>query len=217
MSNPISDITHSLKQIGDVQVNDWDFKGLMNKDISELEITRSLRKLGNRQVMKWDFKDALPAVQKLANQEVDLPGLVRRTARYKVMEWDLRSALHGDSTPAETKDEPEAPQDEVVDHEQMGRVIEQLKNFLQYVVINLIDEPGHAQIKVREISSGVLRFKVILVQKDVAMLIGRKGHTASAIRSMLKGAAGVQGLHALLDIRSHEEEAAEIWSKDSDS
>ena len=194
MPNRISKIASSLKEIGDIQVNDLDFMELLNKDIKELEISRSLKRLGNIRVMEWDFRTVLPAVNKLAHQEVDIVDIVKRTAHYKVMEWDFRKAAAPDATPAED----------------MQALIVRLKNFLQYVAVNLIDEPGHAQIKVQEIAPKVLRFRLVLVKRDVAMLIGREGHTASAIRSILKAAAGQNGVQALLLIHSHEEEAAMI-------
>ncbi len=87
----------------------------------------------------------------------------------------------------------------------MQAIIIRLKEFLQYVVVNLIDEPDHAQMKVWEIDPGVLRFKLVLVKRDVAMLIGREGHTASAIRRILKATAGMHGVHVLLEIVSQEE------------
>jgi hypothetical protein len=150
--------------------------------------------------MDWDFRNALPAMNRLANQEVDLVGLLKRTAHYKVMEWDFRSSLrdenkHGMPEPHLTAEEMQA-------------LIVRLKDFLQYVVANLIDEPGHAQVKVLEIAPNVLRFRLVLVKRDVAMLIGMQGHTASAIRSLLKAAAGLHGVLVLLEILSHEEETA---------
>ncbi len=197
MSKRISEITTSLKQLADIQVTDWDFEGLMHKDIRELEFTRSLRRLGNIQVANWDFRSVLPAVGKLAQQEVDVIGIVRRTASYKVMDWDFRSPL-----------QPQPPLQMSVDD--MQSLILRLKNFLQYVASQLIDEPGHAQIKVREIAPAVLRFSLILVKRDAAMLIGREGHTAAAIRSLIKAAAATRGVQALLEIHSHEEESARI-------
>jgi predicted RNA-binding protein YlqC (UPF0109 family) len=196
MASKKSKVARSLRKIGEIQVNDWDFMGLINKDISELELSRSLRKLGSLQVMAWDFRTVLPAVNKLAHQEIDVVGIVKRTAQYKVIDWDFRNPPA--TKPAVTRLYPE----------EMQAVIERLKNFLQYIVGNLIDEPGHAQIKVREISPNVLRFKLVLMKRDVAMLIGREGHTASAIRSILKSTAAAHGVHALLEIHSHEEEMA---------
>ncbi len=89
----------------------------------------------------------------------------------------------------------------------MQAVTERLRNFLQYVAVKLIDDPAQAQLKVAELSPKKLRFKLVLAQVDVAMLIGRNGFTASAIRSVLKGAAEREGVQVSLQIHSHEEEA----------
>lgn len=89
----------------------------------------------------------------------------------------------------------------------MQAVTDRLKNFLQYVAVNLIDEPSQAQLKVAELGPKRLRFKLILAKPDVAMLIGRNGFTASAIRSILKAAAEREGVLVSLQIHSHEEEA----------
>ncbi len=201
MSNHISKLAQSLKQIGDIEVNDWDFKALLNKDIKDLEVSRSLRRLGGVQVMEWDFRTVLPAVNRIAHQEVDVIDLIRRTANYKVMEWDLRNPSHAQAS------EPEDVPGKALNPEEMQELILRLKNFLQYVVVNLIDEPSHAQIKVREIEPNVLRFKLILVNRDVSMLIGREGHTASAIRSVLQAVSRLHGVQAMLLIHSHETEA----------
>ncbi|MES2438736.1 MAG: KH domain-containing protein [Verrucomicrobiota bacterium] len=89
-----------------------------------------------------------------------------------------------------------------------------MKNFLQYVAVNLIEEPSQAQLKVAELGPKKLRFKLILARQDVAMLIGRNGFTASAIRSVLKAAAEREGVQVSLQIHSHEEEA-EMLARDS--
>jgi predicted RNA-binding protein YlqC (UPF0109 family) len=89
----------------------------------------------------------------------------------------------------------------------MQAVTDRLKNFLQYVAVNLIDEPAQAQLKVAELGPKRLRFKLILAKPDVAMLIGRNGFTASAIRSLLKAAAEREGVQVTLQVHSHEEEA----------
>lgn len=89
----------------------------------------------------------------------------------------------------------------------MQAVTDRLKNFLQYVAVNLIDDPSQAQLKVTELGPKRLRFKLVLAKQDVAMLIGRNGFTASAIRSVLKAAADREGVQVTLQIHSHEEEA----------
>lgn len=175
MPKKVSKFTNALKQLGDIQVNDWDFMGLLNKDISEIEIGRSLRRLGNVRVMEWNFRSVLHA---------ERDPMARETA-----------------TQVENRLSPD----------EMQELMVRLKDFLQYVAVSLIDEPAHAQIKVREIAPNVLRFKLVLVQRDVSALIGLGGHTAAAIRSLLKAAAGMHGVHALLEILSHEEEMRHVF------
>ena len=89
----------------------------------------------------------------------------------------------------------------------MRAVTDRLKNFLQFVAVKLIDDPTQAQLKVAELGPKRLRFKLVLAREDVAMLIGRNGFTASAIRSVLKAAAEKEGIQVTLQIHSHEEEA----------
>ena len=89
----------------------------------------------------------------------------------------------------------------------MQPVTERLRNFLQYVAVKLIDEPSQAQLKVAELGPKKVRFKLVLAKEDVAMLIGRNGFTASAIRNVLKAAADREGVQLTLQIHSHEEEA----------
>ncbi len=207
MPKKIKKITTSLKRLGEIQVTEWDFMALLNKDISDLELSHSLRKLGNLQVMEWDFRTVVPAVNKIANREVDFVDLVKRAAAYKVMEWDFNS-----SPTVQDKTKPRNSNELLhkgPGHTEMQALMVRLKNFLQYVVVNLIDEPDHAQIRIQEIEPDVVRFKLILVKRDMAMLIGKEGHTASAIRSILKEAAAMHGVHALLEILSHEEDVSE--------
>jgi uncharacterized protein len=196
-----SKIASSLKQFGEIQVRDWDFMALLNTDIKEFEFTRSLRRLGQIRVTDWDFKDVVPAVKKAANQELDLLNILRRTANYKVMDWDFKN--------------PEPPAAACISVQQtvksmsqaeMPEITVRLKNFLHYVVVSLIDELDHAQIKVTPLKPTGLCFRVILTKKDMVSVIGKEGHTAAAIRGLLKSMA--QGYHVvvLLQIYSHEEE-----------
>lgn len=186
---------------------------LLHTDIKELKISRSLRRLGNIQVMEWDFRTVLPAVRRTAHREVDLVDFFKRAANYRVIEWDFRRTLPPESKPAPQA--PAEPSEKWSGSAEMQRISGRLENFLQYVVVNLIDEPNHAMITVTEIEPKVLRFKLVLVKRDVAMLIGRQGFTASAIRRMLKTAAKINGVRALLQIHSHEEEAALIAKEEA--
>jgi hypothetical protein len=182
------------------EVADWNFSELLNTDIKDLEIGASLKRLGEIQVMDWDLRTIVPAIKKIAAIEINLNGGVRK----KVMEQDFRRAHHSTG--------PDAPKSSVkrskkrVDAQEIQALTARLKNFLEYVAVNLIDEPSQAQIKVSEISQRVLRLKLVLVKRDAAMLIGREGHTAAAIRSVIKAMGRKSGVDVLLQILSHEEE-----------
>jgi uncharacterized protein len=97
----------------------------------------------------------------------------------------------------------------------MQEVSDQLRNFLQYIAVQFIDHPDRAQLKVAQLGDKRLRFKLILDSSDVALLIGRNGFTASAIRSILKAAAERQDVQVTLQIHSHEEEA-EMQRREAD-
>lgn len=201
MPKRISEIASTLKQLGEIQVTDWDFMGLLNKDIRELEIGRSLRRLGRRKVMEWDFRTALPAVHEFVHQEVDVVGWVKRVARYKVMDWDFAAAAAD-----ETQATPPAARRTVPGPDEMDSLTARLRGFLQFVAVNLIDEPERAQIRVQELAPGTVRFRLVVTAKDQKQLVGRDGSSAAAIRSLLKATAAAEGAHALLEILSHEEE-----------
>ena len=68
----------------------------------------------------------------------------------------------------------------------MQVVTDQIRNFLQYIAVQFIEFPAEAQLKVTELGPKRLRFKLVLRQSDVALLIGRNGFSASAIRGVIK-------------------------------
>ncbi|WP_193210680.1 hypothetical protein [Luteolibacter marinus] len=206
MPNRLSEFAHSLRQLGEVQVNDWDLMGLLNRDIKDLEIGDSLRRLGNRKVMDWDFKTAMPAVHKLAYQEVDLVSLVKRAAHYKVMEWDFRSLSDDDAAVVEPAEPEAAPK--VLSDEEIEAVVERLKNFLTFVAVSLIDEADRARIKIQRINREVVRFKIVVTRNDQINLVGRNGVTAAAIRNLVKASGLAEGIHVLLQILTDDEEQA---------
>lgn len=88
----------------------------------------------------------------------------------------------------------------------MEKTAEQIKAFLQYIAVKLIKYPQDAQLKFAEVDTNHYRYRLILNQADVALLIGRNGYNASAVRSILKAAAQRDGISATLQIISQEEE-----------
>jgi predicted RNA-binding protein YlqC (UPF0109 family) len=89
----------------------------------------------------------------------------------------------------------------------MQRATDQIRNFLQYIAVQFIEFPAEAQLKVTELGPKRLRFKLVLRQSDVALLIGRNGFSASAIRGVLKSITEREDINVSLQIHSHEEEA----------
>lgn len=193
MTKKISKIARSLKQLGEIQVNDWDFMALLHKDIGEFEFSGSLRRLGKLRVIDWDFHSPLPAVNRLANTEVDLKKIFRRPASSEVLAWDFQRP----PVLTATSEDPT--------HAEMQDLIRRLMDFTHYVVVNLIEEPARARLSVEEIQTHVLRFQLVLTQRDLAMFLGHGGHTAAALRNLLKSAAAAHQVHALLDILSEQE------------
>ena len=92
----------------------------------------------------------------------------------------------------------------------MRETTDQIKEFLQFIALQFIKHPDKAQLRVAETDSNHVSFRLVVDQSDVAMLIGRNGFTASAIRNVLKAAAIRDGIHASLQIHSHEEEQQRI-------
>ncbi len=89
---------------------------------------------------------------------------------------------------------------------------EALREFLSYVVANLIDHPQQASIAIGTNVNGAVTYRVQLAQEDVRHVIGKNGMTASAIRSLLNTAAAKHGIKISLKVGSAKDEDAEAAS-----
>ena len=186
-----SEFTRSLRELGDLQVNRWDFQGLMHRDIRDLEVAASLRKLGNMKVLDWDFQSALPTVHKIAYQEVHLGEWVKKAANYKVIDWP--------------HSEDEVRQGRPADLTETAR---KLKGFLHFTAAALVEKPEHATIRVRITRPDLVVLRLVVDDADIMQVIGRDGETASAMRRMIRAAADARGTRANLEVMSHGEELA---------
>ena len=97
----------------------------------------------------------------------------------------------------------------------MHETTEQIRNFLQFITLQFITHPDEAQLMVSEVGEDHIRFRLVLNRADVAVLIGRNGFTASAIRNVLKAAAIRDGINATLQIVSHEEDKLRLAAVES--
>lgn len=197
--SPISRIAEELKQIGDINVTDWDFVELLRKDVGDLEFSQSLRRLGSIRVTDWDFGKVIPAIDRIAHKEVDLGDVFRRTANYRVTDWDFRDILQ--RTHHEAAKTPVEPADPAV----MPALASRLQRFLAYLVEQLVDRPEEAEIEVERSEPGVLTAKLVLAGRDAATFIGRGGHSADTVRRVLQMAGLRHGVHVLLRVLSQEE------------
>ena len=74
-----------------------------------------------------------------------------------------------------------------------------MKELLEYIVRSLVDDP--AQVSVKESRSGnTVIFELRVGPNDMGQVIGRNGHVANAIRSLLRVAAAKEGKRVQLDI-----------------
>lgn len=171
---------------------------ILHRDIKDLEIRKSLRRLGNVRVTEWELGDVLPAVSRLANKELDIVGAIKRTANYRVTNWELKDLLRrrrrGDNAPST---------------EAMRELEDRLRRFVGFVATKLIDHPDEAEVRITRTSPVSLRIKLVLEARDAAVLIGHGGHTAAAIRAILKGVGRKHQVHVIFRILTHAEEAAE--------
>jgi predicted RNA-binding protein YlqC (UPF0109 family) len=77
---------------------------------------------------------------------------------------------------------------------------EALREFLAYVVANLIDHPQQASIAINHTAGGAVSFRVQLAPEDVRQVIGKNGLTISSIRSLLNTAADKHGIKVSLKV-----------------
>ena len=77
---------------------------------------------------------------------------------------------------------------------------EALREFLAYIVANLIDFPQQASIAVGRNSAGAIVYRIQLAQQDVRHVIGKNGLTVSSIRSLLNTAAEKHGIKVSLRV-----------------
>jgi len=176
-------------------------ESIFHRDIKELEIGKNLRRLGQLRVTQWEFRDILPAVNRVAQVELDIDGFVRRAANYQVTEWDLKDLL-GKRERRQRDGQPSESEMRDLSHE--------IYHFVRFVSRNLIDYQDLAVIHTSLPFSNRLEIKLVLTQRDAAALIGHGGHTAAAIRNIIKDVARRRGARATLRILTHEEDAEEF-------
>ncbi|WP_213358179.1 KH domain-containing protein [Chlamydiifrater phoenicopteri] len=74
-----------------------------------------------------------------------------------------------------------------------------MKDFLEYIVKNLVDRPEAVHIKEIE-GTNTLILELQVAQPDIGKIIGKEGKTIKAIRSLLVSVASRNNLKVSLEI-----------------
>lgn len=74
-----------------------------------------------------------------------------------------------------------------------------MKDLIEFIVKALVDEPG--EVNISEIAGDKITLYELRVSKaDIGKVIGKRGRTASAIRTILNAASTKKGKRAQLEI-----------------
>jgi len=93
---------------------------------------------------------------------------------------------------------------------------EALREFLAYVVANLIDHPQQASIAISHSAAGAVIYRVQLAPDDVRHVIGKNGLTISSIRSLMNTAAEKHGLKVSLKVGAGQDDLESEESADQE-
>jgi uncharacterized protein len=71
---------------------------------------------------------------------------------------------------------------------------------LDFIARNLVDNPDEVEITSREEDDGSILLELRVHPEDMGKVIGKRGRTAKAIRTMVKAAATREGVNASVEI-----------------
>jgi predicted RNA-binding protein YlqC (UPF0109 family) len=74
------------------------------------------------------------------------------------------------------------------------------KAVLEYLARNIVDEPDGVSIEVEEGRRGDVRLSLHVAPEDMGKVIGRRGRTAQAIRTVVRAAGAREGTEVNVDI-----------------
>ena len=81
-----------------------------------------------------------------------------------------------------------------------------MKEFVEYIVKNLVDNPD--KVEINEIGgTQTLIIELSVEKSDIGKIIGKRGKTINAIRTLLMSVASRNGIRVNLEIIEDDEEA----------
>ena len=72
----------------------------------------------------------------------------------------------------------------------IGATLQDLEGFVEYVVKALVDDPESVKVTTEDGENSVKVIKIACRKEDTGKIIGKKGKTIIALRSLVGGAAG---------------------------
>jgi uncharacterized protein len=74
------------------------------------------------------------------------------------------------------------------------------RRLLEYLAEGLVDDPDAVSVEQFEEDDGTIVLELCVGAEDYGRVIGRRGRTAHALRTVVKAAAASEGQHVLVDI-----------------
>ncbi len=74
-----------------------------------------------------------------------------------------------------------------------------MREFIEFIAKHLVDHPEGVQLEQEEKDNKIV-LKLKVGENDVGKVIGRKGRTAQALRTLLSAVAAKEGKRAILEI-----------------
>jgi predicted RNA-binding protein YlqC (UPF0109 family) len=74
-----------------------------------------------------------------------------------------------------------------------------MKELIEYIVKSIVDNPEEVEVAQIDGESTIV-FELRVKQEDVGKVIGKKGRTINAIRTLVNATAAKSGMRAMLEI-----------------
>ena len=75
-----------------------------------------------------------------------------------------------------------------------------MKELLEYMVKELVDNPDDVEIEEEEEDEKTIIFKLKVAEEDLGKVIGKKGRTANALRIVMRAASAKRGKSSIVKI-----------------
>lgn len=75
-----------------------------------------------------------------------------------------------------------------------------MKEFIEYIAKHLVDNPENVHVEEKNNGEKSVQYVLAVQQEDIGKVIGRKGRTVQAMRTLLTAIAAKDGMKSGLDI-----------------